>query len=117
MAQPPDPLTARHPRRPELVAATAFALLHVDDVESLGDSILARMPLTQRHAEGSTQLFAAGAALRDELLEIVTATVERFPAGRPTDRLQQLRATLVGIALEGRSITAIANEHGRPREG
>ena len=119
MTQPPEALGGGRMRRDDIAAAIAFALRHLHDLEDLDvleNSPLARTPLIRRRAATSTLLFAAATALRDELIDIVAATLARLPVGRPTDGLQRMRVTLAGVALDGRSIASLATEHGRRRE-
>ncbi|MGE3856233.1 MAG: hypothetical protein AB7G21_04650 [Dehalococcoidia bacterium] len=115
MTDQPSPSGGRM-RIDDIRKAVAYGVRHIDDVDLLEDSPLVRTALIRRRAAASTSLFADGGAVRDVLLEIVAWALERLPEARATERVRRIRATLIGVALEGRSIADIAKEHGRLRE-
>ena len=96
----------------ELSPLIAQALLHLADAPWLADSPLVHLPGVQRRCQGSTRLFAEGHALAAYLRETVSSLVERLDGD---GKEGVLRAVLEGVCA-GKSIAAIAREHGKTRE-
>lgn len=103
----------RHVRGRVTANDVASALRHLHDLATLSDSPLCELPEVQEMARHSRAIFAEARELRDQLTELVSDVIRRLPEDDMISR--QVRATLQGI-LDGRTIAAVAREHGKSRE-
>jgi len=96
----------------EMRAVVARALLHVRDYSWLSDSPLVGLAEVQRRAFGSTRIFFEGRALSELISETVLAITDEL---EEPGKLGIVRDVLLGVCA-GKSIAAVAREHGRTRE-
>lgn len=105
--------TRRRTKVVNVSTEVAAALLALDDVAALSESMLCDIQEVQHGASDSRALFAEGLALQSLLRTAVASVLEKLPAG--DTRVERVAATLRGVSA-GRSIAAIARDHLRTRE-